>query len=69
MADSLRLKTIKSVQGTLHLPGSKSISNRVLLLSALGKGNINIENLLHSNDVEHMLKGIHKMGIKVNKEK
>ncbi|ORE06034.1 Pentafunctional AroM protein [Rhizopus microsporus var. microsporus] len=40
---------------TLTTPGSKSISNRALLIAALGKGTVRIKNLLHSDDTQYML--------------
>ncbi|GAB7355363.1 hypothetical protein MBLNU459_g5888t1 [Dothideomycetes sp. NU459] len=43
-------------------PGSKSISNRVLLLAALGAGPCRISNLLHSDDTQVMLTAINKLG-------
>ncbi|KAK4987745.1 3-dehydroquinate dehydratase (3-dehydroquinase) [Elasticomyces elasticus] len=43
-------------------PGSKSISNRVLLLAALGSGVCRISNLLHSDDTQVMLTAIKKLG-------
>lgn len=43
-------------------PGSKSISNRVLVLAALGKGTCRIRNLLHSDDTQVMLNAIEKLG-------
>jgi len=43
-------------------PGSKSISNRVLVLVALGKGSCRIKNLLHSDDTQVMLDAIAKLG-------
>ncbi|KAI0137547.1 EPSP synthase-domain-containing protein [Xylariales sp. AK1849] len=39
-------------------PGSKSISNRALVLAALGKGTCRVRNLLHSDDTEYMLNAI-----------
>ena len=39
-------------------PGSKSISNRALVLAALGKGTCRVKNLLHSDDTEYMLTAI-----------
>lgn len=42
-------------------PGSKSISNRALVLAALGEGTCRIKNLLHSDDVEFMLAAIGKL--------
>ncbi|KAH7146598.1 Shikimate dehydrogenase [Dactylonectria macrodidyma] len=43
-------------------PGSKSISNRALVLAALGSGTCRIKNLLHSDDTEYMLSAIHQLG-------
>ncbi|KAH7346677.1 Shikimate dehydrogenase [Rhexocercosporidium sp. MPI-PUGE-AT-0058] len=43
-------------------PGSKSISNRALVLAALGTGPCRIKNLLHSDDTEFMLTAIAKLG-------
>ncbi|EGW30733.1 uncharacterized protein SPAPADRAFT_142469 [Spathaspora passalidarum NRRL Y-27907] len=39
-------------------PGSKSISNRALVLAALGNGTVRIKNLLHSDDTKHMLDAV-----------
>lgn len=39
-------------------PGSKSISNRALILAALGSGTVRIKNLLHSDDTKHMLAAV-----------
>ncbi|VFP79210.1 3-phosphoshikimate 1-carboxyvinyltransferase [Buchnera aphidicola] len=71
MQKSLTLKSIKYVNGELNLPGSKSISNRVLLLSALSTGNTILKNLLYSDDVNHMLNALLKLGISffLNKDK
>ena len=60
---TLTLNKINGVQGTVHLPGSKSISNRVLLLAALAQGETKISNLLHSDDIEHMLNALTALGV------
>ncbi|TXH96535.1 MAG: 3-phosphoshikimate 1-carboxyvinyltransferase [Rheinheimera sp.] len=60
---TLTLQKINGVQGTVHLPGSKSISNRVLLLAALAEGETRISNLLHSDDIEHMLNALTALGV------
>ncbi|MDY0073585.1 MAG: bifunctional 3-phosphoshikimate 1-carboxyvinyltransferase/cytidylate kinase, partial [Thauera sp.] len=49
--------------GTVRLPGSKSISNRVLLLAALAEGRTEIRDLLLSDDVERMLEALQALGI------
>ncbi|KAI9839686.1 MAG: 3-dehydroquinate dehydratase (3-dehydroquinase) [Sclerophora amabilis] len=43
-------------------PGSKSVSNRALVLAALGSGSCRIKNLLHSDDTEYMLTALEKLG-------
>lgn len=60
---TLTLSQIPLVNGTVHLPGSKSISNRVLLLAALAQGETTITNLLHSDDIEHMLNALNALGV------
>ncbi|CCC68454.1 hypothetical protein NCAS_0B03700 [Naumovozyma castellii] len=42
-------------------PGSKSISNRALILAALGEGQCKIKNLLHSDDTKHMLTAVNEL--------
>ena len=60
---SLTLGPLHSLAGELALPGSKSISNRMLLLAALAKGRTRVRNLLRSEDTAHMLKALQKLGI------
>eukprot|EP01083_Nonionella_stella_P024209 66917_1 len=49
--------------GSLAVPGSKSISNRVLLIAALGRGTCRIRGLLHSEDTQVMLDSLEKLGV------
>ncbi|QJC36169.1 3-phosphoshikimate 1-carboxyvinyltransferase [Enterobacteriaceae endosymbiont of Donacia cincticornis] len=63
MKNILILKSVHKIQGSITLPGSKSISNRVLLLSAIAKGNTKLVNLLNSDDVTYMLKTLQQLGI------
>lgn len=63
MQDSLILQPIAHVDGTVHLPGSKSVSNRVLLLAALANGTTRLRNLLDSDDVTHMLNSLKALGV------
>ena len=48
--DHLDLAPITRLAGTVRLPGSKSISNRVLLLAALAQGDTLVRDLLDSDD-------------------
>jgi 3-phosphoshikimate 1-carboxyvinyltransferase len=61
--DKLTLKPISHVNGTVRLPGSKSLSNRVLLLAALAGGVTEIANLLDSDDVGHMVAALRQLGV------
>lgn len=63
MQDSLTLQPIRHVQGTVHLPGSKSISNRALLLAAQAQGTSVLNNLLDSDDVRYMLDALRAFGV------
>jgi aspartate/methionine/tyrosine aminotransferase len=53
--DYLDLGPLDHAGGSVRLPGSKSISNRILLLAALAEGDTQIHDLLVSDDVERML--------------
>lgn len=60
----LDLKPANAARGTVRLPGSKSISNRILLLAALAKGTTEIKELLASDDTHVMLMALQKLGVK-----
>lgn len=59
----LDLSPISGVAGTVLLPGSKSISNRTLLLAALADGATEVKSLLSSDDVGHMLTALRQLGV------
>ncbi|WMW79388.1 3-phosphoshikimate 1-carboxyvinyltransferase [Undibacterium cyanobacteriorum] len=59
----LDLHPTMKVQGTVKLPGSKSISNRILLLAALAKGTTKVHELLASDDTLVMLNALHSLGV------
>lgn len=61
----LDLPPLIGAGGTVRLPGSKSISNRVLLLAALASGPTDITGLLDSDDTRVMLAALHALGVKV----
>jgi len=65
----LDLAPIRSVSGTVKLPGSKSISNRVLLLAALASGETRLHDLLDSEDTRVMLDALRTLGIAVKRDK
>lgn len=61
----LLLSPVSRFQGVVRLPGSKSLSNRALLLAALAKGPTTLTNVLHSDDTTHMLNALQALGVKV----
>ncbi|WP_040557662.1 3-phosphoshikimate 1-carboxyvinyltransferase [Reinekea blandensis] len=61
--DTLELPKLKRAQGEVTIPGSKSLSNRILLLAALCRGTTTITNLLDSDDVRHMLTALKQLGV------
>ena len=63
MTEQLRLDPIRRSSGSITLPGSKSLSNRVLLLAMLSEGETFIENLLDSDDVRRMIDALAKLKI------
>ena len=62
----LDLPALQGACGTVTLPGSKSISNRVLLLSALCQGTTVVHDLLDSDDTRVMLAALRQLGCGVN---
>jgi 3-phosphoshikimate 1-carboxyvinyltransferase len=59
----INIPPLKGVSGAIRLPGSKSISNRVLLLAALASGDTEIRDLLDSDDTQVMLAALQKLGV------
>ncbi|KAF8662164.1 hypothetical protein HU200_056358 [Digitaria exilis] len=68
-ADEVVLQPIREISGTVKLPGSKSLSNRILLLSALSEGTTVVDNLLESEDVHYMLGALKALGLSVEADK
>jgi 3-phosphoshikimate 1-carboxyvinyltransferase len=63
--DAIELPPLLGASGTVVLPGSKSISNRILLLAALAQGTTEIRDVLISDDTERMLDGLRALGVQV----
>ncbi|MCL1045011.1 3-phosphoshikimate 1-carboxyvinyltransferase [Shewanella electrodiphila] len=59
----LRLEPVNKVNGVVNIPGSKSISNRALLLATLAKGKTTLTNLLDSDDIRYMLASLKQLGV------
>ena len=65
--EQLTLSAASRAEGTITLPGSKSISNRTLLLAALADAVTEIRDLLVSDDTARMLEALEKLGVKIEK--
>ncbi len=61
--EHLTLGPLTRASGTVRLPGSKSISNRVLLLAALATGETRVRDLLDSDDTRVMLEALKVLGV------
>lgn len=61
--ETLTLPSLSSIDGEVTLPGSKSLSNRALLLAAVASGTTHITNLLDSDDVRHMRSALKALGV------
>tara|TARA_R110000850_G_scaffold194207_2_gene320809 strand:+ start:367 stop:1647 length:1281 start_codon:yes stop_codon:yes gene_type:complete len=59
----LTLQPIGKIHGEVFLPGSKSLSNRALLIAALANGETKITNLLVSDDINYMLTALKTLGV------
>jgi 3-phosphoshikimate 1-carboxyvinyltransferase len=62
-SEFIDLPAAKGARGTVRLPGSKSISNRVLLLAALAAGTTEVKALLDSDDTRVMLEALKQLGV------
>ena len=63
--ENLDIPPLSGAHGTVRLPGSKSISNRVLLLAALSHGQTTVHDLLSSDDTAVMLAALRQLGCTV----
>src|SRR5512145_1248595 len=59
----LTLAPVGHAEGVVPLPGSKSISNRVLLIAALASGTTTIEGVLEADDTDRMLVALEALGV------
>ena len=64
----LDLQPLVHMAGTVVLPGSKSISNRTLLLAALAEGVTEVKGLLAADDTSHMLAALKMLGVQCEQQ-
>jgi len=69
MTNQKKLKAIQSVSGQVSLPGSKSITNRILLLSAIADGETMIKHPLQSDDTHHMIEALKILQVDLTQNK
>ena len=62
---SIEIGPFIRAQGSIILPGSKSISNRALLLAALSSGTTTLKNLLDADDTQVMRNALRQLGLSV----
>ncbi|KAK9832524.1 hypothetical protein WJX81_005144 [Elliptochloris bilobata] len=63
--EQLVIQPITMIEGHVKLPGSKSLSNRILLLAALSEGTTVVKNLLDSEDIRYMVGALKALGIQL----
>ncbi len=64
---ALLLPPVAHAEGTVALPGSKSISNRTLLLAALARGTTTLVDVLAADDTDRMLEALKVLGVTVER--
>ena len=65
----LTLAPLSHVEGTIALPGSKSISNRILLIAALARGTTRVEGVLEADDTDRMIEALDRLGVRVERDR
>ena len=65
----IEIKPVQNLQATITVPGSKSYTNRALLIAGLTDGECRLEKPLVSDDTKHMIRALKAFGISVQEEK
>ena len=69
MAATIEIQPVdRPIQGIVQPPGSKSLTNRALIVASLANGNSRLSGLLDSLDTRVMIGGLRKMGITINQD-
>ena len=64
--DKLTIKQVNTLQTEIEIPGSKSITNRALIIGALSDGETILKNVLFSDDTVYMYKALQSLGIEID---
>ncbi len=67
-AESARVHPVRSLGGTVCLPGSKSITNRALLMAALAEGDSVIRNALDCDDSRYLIDALTRLGVEIRRD-
>ena len=59
----------KPINATVRIPGSKSLSNRYLILAALGRKPVKLDAILRSRDTDLMMQALRNLGVKCEQSK
>ena len=65
----IEIKPVKKINAVIKVPGSKSYTNRALIIGALADGNTVINNALFSDDTKYMISALTDLGIDVAEDK
>ena len=65
----IEIKPVQNLQATITVPGSKSYTNRALLIAGLTDGECRLEKPLVSDDTKYMIRALKAFGISVQEEK
>jgi len=65
----LTLAPVAHAEGIVALPGSKSISNRILLIASLASGTTRVEGVLEADDTDRMLEALDRLGVRVERDR
>lgn len=66
MSKIYKVQPHKNFKAEVEIPGSKSVANRALILSALAKGKTILKNMLFSDDTKYMMNALQKLGNKID---
>ncbi|HTT13628.1 MAG TPA: 3-phosphoshikimate 1-carboxyvinyltransferase [Burkholderiaceae bacterium] len=65
---TLTVEPIRCASGTVQLPGSKSLTNRALLLAALADGTTTLTNVLEAEDTRVMIDALRALGVTITED-
>ena len=65
MTNSLKIPLSGPISAQLRIPGSKSLTNRALLIAALATGSSRLEGMLHSDDTRYMTQALEALGVRL----